>query len=145
MEREISTLEDALAAIRELSALIHKQAEDILNLKKELAAVRAEIITLKSENAALKKQNAKLEYENAWLKRQIFGSKSERFLPAPTNRGCCLDLRKQVNRRFLLNRKPSPSTSGKSAIKTIGRKSRLIFPVRIGSSISRQKSVREWS
>lgn len=82
MEREISTLEDALAAIRELSALIHKQAEDILNLKKELAAVRAEIITLKSENAALKKQNAKLEYENAWLKHQIFGSKSERFLPA---------------------------------------------------------------
>ena len=87
MEREISTLEDALAAIRELSALIHKQAEDILNLKKELAAVRAEIITLKSENAALKKQNAKLEYENAWLKRQIFGSKSERFLPAADQSG----------------------------------------------------------
>ena len=87
MEREISTLEDALAAIRELSALIHKQAEEILNLKKELAAARAEIITLKSENAALKKQNAKLEYENAWLKRQIFGSKSERFLPAADQSG----------------------------------------------------------
>ena len=87
MEREISTLEDALAAIRELSALIHKQAEDILNLKKELAAVRAEIITLKSENAALKKQNAKLEYENAWLKRQIFGSKSERLLPGADQSG----------------------------------------------------------
>ena len=101
MEREISTLEDALAAIRELSALIHKQAEEILNLKKELAAARAEIITLKSENAALKaenavvrsenaalkKQNAKLEYENAWLKRQIFGSKSERLLPGADQSG----------------------------------------------------------
>ena len=81
MGRELSSLEDALAVIRDLSAFIHKQAEEILNLKKELAATRAEIIPLKTENAALKKQNAKLEYENTWLKRQIFGSKSERFLP----------------------------------------------------------------
>lgn len=87
MGRELSSLEDALAVIRDLSAFIHKQAEEILNLKKELAATRAEIITLKTENAALKKQNAKLEYENAWLKRQIFGSKSERFLPTADQSG----------------------------------------------------------
>ena len=35
----------------------------------------------------MKKQNAKLESENAWLKRQIFGSKSERFLPAADQSG----------------------------------------------------------
>ena len=52
---EATTLADALAAIGELKTLVQKQAEDILNLKKELAAVRAEIIILKSENAALKK------------------------------------------------------------------------------------------
>ena len=69
------------------SAFIDKQAEEILNLKKELAATRAEIIPLKTENAALKKQNAKLESENAWLKRQIFGSKSERFLPTADQSG----------------------------------------------------------
>ena len=60
MGRELSSLEDALAVIRDLSAFIDKQAEEILNLKKELAATRAEIIPLKTENAALKKQNAKL-------------------------------------------------------------------------------------
>lgn len=87
MGRELSSLEDALAVIRDLSAFIDKQAEEILNLKKELAATRAEIIPLKTENAALKKQNAKLEYENAWLKRQIFGSKSERFLPTADQSG----------------------------------------------------------
>ena len=79
MGRELSSLEDALAVIRDLSAFIDKQAEEILNLKKELAATRAEIIPLNTENAALKKQNAKLESENAWLKRQIFGSK---YLPS---------------------------------------------------------------
>ena len=78
---EAATLADALAAIRELKTLVQKQTEEILNLKAALADARAEITVLRTENAALKKQNAKLEYENTWLKRQIFGSKSERFLP----------------------------------------------------------------
>lgn len=120
MGRELSSLEDALAVIRDLSAFIDKQAEEILNLKKELAATRAEIIPLKTENAALKKQNAKLEYENAWLKRQIFGSKSERFCRRPINRGCCQDLRKQVNRWFLSSCKLLQSIREKSAKKWLG-------------------------
>ncbi len=96
-----ATLADALAAIRELKTLVQKQAEEIADLKKELAAAKAEITTLKAENAALKKENAvlksensalkdhitKIEYENAWLKRQLFGSKSERFLPETDKSG----------------------------------------------------------
>lgn len=45
---EAATLADALAAIRELKTLVQKQAEEIADLKKELAAARAEIATLKS-------------------------------------------------------------------------------------------------
>ena len=84
---EAATLADALAAIRELKTLVQKQTEEILNLKAALADARAEITVLRTENAALKKQNAKLEYENAWLKRQIFGSKSERLLPGADQSG----------------------------------------------------------
>lgn len=84
---EAATLADALAAIRELKTLVQKQTEEILNLKAALADARAEITVLRTENAALKKQNAKLEYENTWLKRQIFGSKSERFLPVTDQSG----------------------------------------------------------
>jgi cell division protein FtsB len=90
-----ATLADALAAIRELEKLVQKQAVEIANLQTALATARAEIATLKSENAVLKAENAalkaenaalrgqivKLESENAWLKRQVFGSKSERFIP----------------------------------------------------------------
>ena len=62
-----ATLADALAAIRELEKLVQKQAVEIANLQTALATAWAEIATLKSENA--------------WLKRQVFGSKSERFIP----------------------------------------------------------------
>lgn len=40
-----ATLADALAAIRELKTLVQKQAEEIADLKKELAAAKAEITT----------------------------------------------------------------------------------------------------
>lgn len=36
---------------------------------------------------SLREQNAKLIQENAWLKRQIFGSKTERFLPSSEKTG----------------------------------------------------------
>ncbi len=47
---EAATLADALAAIRELKTLVQKQAEEIADLKKELAAAGAETGVLKEGN-----------------------------------------------------------------------------------------------
>lgn len=146
MGRELSSLKDALAVIRDLSAFIHKQAEEILNLKKELAATRAEIITLKSENAALKKQNAKLESENAWLKRQIFGAKSERLLPVADQSGLLPGFEETSESEVPAESQTIAEHTRKiREKKMVGRKFRPIFPARIGLSIFRRKNFRGWS
>ena len=107
--------------------------------------MKAENAVLRSENAALKKQNAKLEYENAWLKRQIFGSKSERLLPGADQSGLLPGFEETNESEVPAESQTIAEHTRKVRKKMVGRKSRLIFPVRIGSSISRRKSVREWS
>lgn len=57
---EIKTLDDALAVIRQLLEIVKKQGDEIAKLREE---------------------NEKLRQENAWLKRQIFGSRAERYIP----------------------------------------------------------------
>ena len=145
MEQEISTLEDALAVILELSALIRKQAEEILNLKKELALARAEIIALKSENATLKNQNAKFEYENAWLKRQIFGSKSERFLPGADQSGLLPGFEETSESEISAELQTIAEHTRKVREKNGWEEIPAGLPARIGSSIFRRKNGREWS
>jgi transposase len=58
----ITNLGDALSVIRELQEIIRKQTAEI---------------------SKLKEQNTNLFQENAWLKKQLFGSKSEHFVPSP--------------------------------------------------------------
>lgn len=57
---EIKTLDDALAVIRQLLEIVKKQGDEIAKLRQE---------------------NEKLRQENAWLKRQLFGSKAEHYIP----------------------------------------------------------------
>ncbi|MGN0870835.1 MAG: hypothetical protein ACI4UV_06540 [Victivallales bacterium] len=57
---EIKTLDDALVAIRQLLEIVKKQGDEIAKLRQE---------------------NEKLRQENAWLKRQLFGSKAEHYIP----------------------------------------------------------------
>ena len=45
-----------------------------------VASLIAENTELKTENLRLKDQIADLTYQHEWLKRQIFGQKSERFI-----------------------------------------------------------------
>jgi len=64
---EIKTLDEALVVIRQLLEIVKKQGD-------EIARLRAEISNLREENE-------KLRQENAWLKRQLFGSKAEHYIP----------------------------------------------------------------
>ncbi len=64
---EIKTLDDALAVIRQLLEIVKKQGDEIAKLREE--------------NEKLRQENEKLRQENAWLKRQIFGSRAERYIP----------------------------------------------------------------
>ena len=64
---EIKTLDDALAVIRQLLEIVKKQGDEIAKLREE--------------NEKLRQENEKLRQENAWLKRQLFGSKAERYIP----------------------------------------------------------------
>ena len=47
-----------------------------------VASLISENTALKTENLQLKDQVADLTYQHEWLKRQIYGQKSERFIPA---------------------------------------------------------------
>lgn len=65
--QKVETLADALAVIRELTQVMDKQAELIAQQAEELRSYKSHV--------------EKLTNELSWLKRQVFGSKNEKFLP----------------------------------------------------------------
>lgn len=66
--------------------------ETITITRHEFEQFKADFSALKSENNVIKSENAWLKYQLAELKRMIYGSRSERYLPQDTNQPTLFEL-----------------------------------------------------